>query len=356
MDDTERLIKRKRELKNFIIGGNNEIIDFFCKIYEITPDCKSNILKQYTKTPIIKINDLNFFEIEVVENIVKSMASEEFHYYGDLDKYFVTSYMPDFSQNGKSHYHNDNLESAKLMINYSEFEEDDKISLLELINDFCYEIDIISFLHTEFEYNPKYKAQSFIYEIQNQDIDLQQRLQELSEIIKQLNISILKNNEVISTRSYYHKKECAELINNSLIQIKDELYKSLEFYIKTIETGDFQNLLEDVEPKEFLLGKLIENKTKLDKYLKLEKMLVKSNLLSPSFDKWLGSPLQLIEFNQFCELNKLFRNGYEKNSKGLKILRKLYRFNEGTSIDKPSKRKKANANAKINFHSYYALI
>lgn len=356
MDDTGRLFKHKRELKNFIIGGNNEIIDFFCKIYEITPDCKVNIRKQYAKTPIIKIKDLNFFEIEAVENIVKSIASEEFHSYGDLDKYFVSSNLPAFSSKDKSHFHEDNLESAKLMIKHSKFEDDDKVSLSGIISNYSFEIDIVSFFHNEFESYPIYKAQSFFDEIQNQDIDLQQRLLELSEIIKQLNISILKNNEVISTRSYYHKKECAELINNSLIQIKEELYKSLEFYIKTIETGDFQNLLEDVEPKEFLLGKLIENKTKLDKYLKLEKMLVKSKLLSPSFDKWLGTPLQLIEFYQFCELNKLFRNGYEKKSKGVKILRKLYRFNEGVSIDKPSKRKKANADAKINFHSYYAFI
>lgn len=355
--EVEILFEYQKRLDSILIGGNKEIVKFLCLKCGVKQDAEFKIDNQYKQKGVVVIKDLNLLEIETVELFVKNTACEQFQIFSGIDDHFNSTNLLFGSENEKSHYHPDHFESAMLMIKYSKFEDDEKEILMGAVRDFYLEIDAVEFVAREFEdLENLFIVNCFVKEIENQDVDLELRLQKLAEILKKLRLSIFKNNEVIGTRSYSYKKRAAEIVNTSLVKFNDRICESLEYYIKILNNEDYQNLLEDHEPREFLLGKLIENKNKLSTYLKIEKKLVQSRFLSPTFEKWLGTPLQLIEFYQFCEHNKIFNSRYEKNSKGVKILRRLYRFQEGLSIDKPSKRKKAKANPKSNFHSYYSLL
>ena len=241
---------------------------------------------------------------------------------------------------------------------YSKFEDDKKETLLKLVNDFKIETYFTQLMFDFFndDADVNYKLSNFIREIKKQEIDIQFRLKILSDILKKINLSIIKNNEVINSRAYKYKKDISKKINGTIIFIKSQIEQELEFYIKTINSNDFLGFIDEIEPREFLIGKLIENKLCFDKFNKLEKKLISIDLLSNEYNRWLGTAKGFIEFYQLCEEAKIFKSIYTSNSRGVKILRKMYKFQEGKSIDKPCKRKNYNYCSKITYYSFLQYL
>lgn len=77
-------------------------------------------------------------------------------------------------------------------------------------------------------------------------------------------------------------------------------------------------------------------------FQKYEDKLVEKQFLNDEKNKWLKDASSLIRFYNYCEEKKLFTEEYETSSIGVKYLRDLFTFHEGTDIDKPSKRKMQN--------------
>ncbi len=73
---------------------------------------------------------------------------------------------------------------------------------------------------------------------------------------------------------------------------------------------------------------------------KYEVVLIKDLFLNDEKNKWLRDAASLIRFYNYCENKKLFEVRHDGYSTGVKLLRKLYNFFEGTDLDTPSKRKK----------------
>ena len=356
MGEAERVEKTKRELEIYIFGGNQEVVRVICSILNIRKI--ESVANTYKKTDFLKIKDLNYFDTDFVEKHIKSIAQEEFYLDKNVDKYFTSNKLPFGNENQPSHWNSNNDILAKLMIQYSRFKDDEKETLLKLVNDFKIETYFTELMFDFFNYKTdvQYKLLDFIREIKNQEIDIQFRLKILSDVLKKINLSLIKNNEVINSRAYKYKKDISKKINETIIFIKSQIEKELEFYIKTINSNDFLGFIEEIEPREFLIGKLIENRLCLDKFNKLEKKLISIDLLSNEHNRWLGTAKGFIEFYQLCEEAKIFNSIYIPNSKGVKILRKMYKFEEGKSIDKRCKRKNYNYSAKITYYSFLQYL
>ena len=359
MSETKRVEKIAKELELYIFGGNQEIAKMTCKILGITNYKKiENLEKTFNRTYKIVIKDLNFYSQDNVEAIVKHIASCEFYYLEETEKYFKSNSLPFGDEKNQSHWDSDFNLLAKKMIEYSLFEDDKKESLYKLLNTYKYEStfssEVFQFFSDDLDINIKLSA--FIDEIKNQELDIEFRLKLLADILKKINLSLLKNNEIISTRAYKYKKDIAKKINESILNIKSKIENELKYYIKTINDNDFLGYIDEIEPRELLIGKLIENNQNLQKFLKLESKLIANGLLTNQKNKWLGTAKGFVEFYQFCENNNIFNSIYKSNSKGIKILRKMYRFDDGESIDKLSKRIKYNESCKITYFSFLNTI
>jgi len=357
-----KIKKMKIKLYKYIFGGLMGISDFLCFHYGINNINKSVIAKKLEKKNTFFINDLNYFSNEQVENLVKHICYEK--YFNNLNismnDYFKSSSLPFGTDNNPTHYDSDNKKLAIKMINLSELEDYEKNEMREEIENFSLEINLFETLFykifdpTDEMYN--IDLYDFINYIQNQNIEIEIRLKNLAEMIKKINKSILANQEILNSRAYKYKKDSAELVNKHLNIIKTKIYNELEYYIRRLDNSEYQNILEDREPREFLLGKLLENNSKLEIFLKLEKKLVQMKYLSNVMDKWYSTPINFVSFYVYCEQKDIFRYTYKSNSKGVKLLRKLYNYNIGISIDKPSKRKNYKSKSKIEYFSLSQLL
>lgn len=359
MGEAERVEKIKKQLEIYVFGGNQEIVLFVCNIMGISNYKNIEIIqKKYKNTDNLLIKGLNYFNEEYVESFVKNIAREKFSYYDNIDVLFKSHNLPFGNENKPSHWDNDKSLMAKKMIQYSELESDEKETLLNLVDEFKIEMNFSEIMFSFYNDvdDVKFKLYNFIKEIKRQELDIQFRLKLLSDLLRKINLSIIKNNEVINSRAFKYKKDISKKINETIFSIKSQIEKELEFYIKTINSTGFLGFIEETEPREFLIGKLIENKLCFDKFNKLEKKLISINLLSNEYNRWLGTAIGFIEFYQFCEHAKLFKSIYMNNSKGVKILRNMYRFYEGQSIDKPSKRIKYISNSKITYHTFLQCV
>lgn len=336
--------------------------DFLCHYYKINKINKTTIAKKIEKKNSFIINDLNFFEQEQVENLVKNICYSKFFPNSNvsMNDYFKSHSLPFGTNNIKTHFDADNKKLALNMINLSKLEDYEKNEMKIEIENFRLEINLFDTIHDNF-YDQTFLIYNndlyqFIIYIQNENIEIQKRQKDLAEMIKRINKALFSNQEILNSRAYKYKKDSAELINKHLNKIKSKIYQDLEYYIKSLDVTEYQNILEDREPREFLLGKLIENNSNLEKFLKLEKKLIQKKYLSEVMDKWRSTPLNFVSFYVFCEQNQIFRTIYKHNSKGVKILRKLYNFDQGTSIDKPSKREKCKNKSKIEYFSLSQLL
>lgn len=160
------------------------------------------------------------------------------------------------------------------------------------------------------------------------------RVDELSFANEELKrVSIIEHNTII------------ELIINSFLNSYqntfDFINEEYKMFIQFKETKvELTSDLNHIPSREEILKKLIDGSNNRIKFESFEKKLVERNFLSEDFDQWNKSSISLVRFYTFCENNKLFKTQHLINAKGIKLLRQLYSFFEGDSIDTPSKRKK----------------
>lgn len=152
----------------------------------------------------------------------------------------------------------------------------------------------------------------------------------------------IKNNAIINLvkdeliESYKRALEKAKIA----FPIYDEVFVKFNFKTNLSET----DLIDKVElvpelSREEILKKLFDSSNYREEFEKFEKKLVEMQFLSKELDEWNNSAVNFIRFYTYCERQKLFRAVFLENSKGVKLLRQLYRFNDGESLNSPSKRK-----------------
>lgn len=337
------MFRNKKHIENqkYLIGGIDEISNFIAKAHCLNI---SIVKKQLIKKRFIVVTNLNDFDAfdgnGGFEQIIKSLATNVIGEGRDYDYNYInesikSTHLP-FGEN--THYDEDNNVSAKKMIQMSSLQDEEKVEILKAIDDFRIEFDIVEDIQSRFDYESTYDLLKIVEYVKDTDIEQELRLTVLSKYMTKLNKAIINNNEIIKRKSLSHKKDFATIINNVLIDVLKTVKTELKQYLDLL-SNEYQNISDDRQPREFLLHSLIENSQKMALFLKYERVLFEKKYISKDLSNWLKSPIELVKFYRFCEVNKIFRLHFEKNSKGVKLLRELYNFNEGTTIDKPTKRK-----------------
>lgn len=119
------------------------------------------------------------------------------------------------------------------------------------------------------------------------------------------------------------------------------------------DRNDILNTLINVE------SKIKRGENCKTQFFQFEKGLEKAGYLDGTWTNWLSDASSLIRFYFFCmdENHRVFRDNYsfdENRVKALKLLRKLYNFNEGPSVDRPTKMMIAKKSKKHN--SQFAFL
>jgi hypothetical protein len=166
-----------------------------------------------------------------------------------------------------------------------------------------------------------------------------------------------------------------EIKNNVILNlVKDELIESYErafekakitfpFYDVVFNKFKFEKNLSDTIlidkvkwiptlSREEILKKLFDASNNRITFESFEKKLIEKKFISKELDQWKNSALSFMLFYTYCEREKLFRSIYFKNSNGVKLLRQLYSFEDGESLNPPSKRK-LNKSAQINSEYFF---
>ena len=168
--------------------------------------------------------------------------------------------------------------------------------------------------------------------------DCLKNLQDSCKFLFQLEI---KNNAIINLvkdeliESYKRAFEKAKIA----FPIYDEVF--VKFNFKT--NLSYTDLIDKVElgytlSREEILKKLIYAGNYRSTFESFEKKLVERKFLSKELDEWNNSAVNFIRFYTYCERQKLFKAVYLKNSNGVKLLRQLYSFEDGKSLNYPNKR------------------
>ena len=88
---------------------------------------------------------------------------------------------------------------------------------------------------------------------------------------------------------------------------------------------------------------LFRGATELEIFEKYELRLIEDGFLSSPGNNWLKSTASFIRFYNYCENKRLFKDAFnDLPIEGVGYLRKLFNYQEGTSLDGKGKRMKQN--------------
>lgn len=245
------------------------------------------------------------------------------------------------------------------------------------------------------EFNPRYdKFYGLNYNLLEEKIDLKEFINDLNQyfvncedyfievITDQLpnpseaEFKMFFHNTLKSLEDSYNFLLSTEIKNSVILNlVKDELIESYKrafekakitfpFYDVVFNKFKFEINLSDtilidkIElvhtlSREEILKKLIDGSNNRITFESFEKKLIEKQFLSKELDEWNNSAVNFIRFYTYCERQKLFKAVYLKNSKGVKLLRQLYSFEDGKSLNYPNKREDINS-AEIS-NEYYFL-
>jgi hypothetical protein len=244
------------------------------------------------------------------------------------------------------------------------------------------------------EFNPRYDKfnglnydrLNEIIEIEEFKIELKQLLSRHEDYFKEDITDQLPNpseaefklfffNTLKSLEISYNFLLSTEIKNNVILNlVKDELIESYErafekakitfpFYDVVFNKFKFEKNLSDTIlidkvkwiptlSREEILKKLFDASNNRITFESFEKKLIEKKFISKELDQWKNSALSFMLFYTYCEREKLFRSIYFKNSNGVKLLRQLYSFEDGESLNPPSKRK-LNKSTQINSEYFF---
>lgn len=333
------MISEIKESEKFLVGGVSGIIDVVAEYCKLNDVGKLALRKQFLKRSCFKIKNFNCFSLEQCEEIMYSIAMNLFALSKEeeIRRKFISSSLPF----GMSHYDDDNNIAIRKMLELSNFENEDKDQMLKVIDEFEFEVDFQEIISVIYDEEILFKLLEIVGFVKDPVIERENRLSILSHFLNKLNKAISENEEIVKRRGYTYKKNCALKINNILKKVSQKINLELSEYIKVLK-NDYQNILNNKNSREFILGALMENNKKLDFFLKCEVALEERGYISTDCNKWIKSPVDFIKFYKFCEDKDVFKSQYRKKTKGVTLLRELYDFNDGKSIDKPVKRNKYN--------------
>lgn len=245
------------------------------------------------------------------------------------------------------------------------------------------------------EFNPRYdKFYGLNYNLLEEKIDLKEFINDLNQyfincedyfievITDQLpnpseaEFKMFFHNTLKSLEDSYNFLLSTEIKNSVILNlVKDELIESykrafekakITFPVYDIVFNKFKFeinlsdtiLIDKVElvhtlSREEILKKLIDGSNNRITFESFEKKLIEKQFLSKELGEWNNSAVNFIRFYTYCERQKLFKAVYLKNSKGVKLLRQLYSFEDGKSLNYPNKREDINS-AEIS-NEYYFL-
>lgn len=112
---------------------------------------------------------------------------------------------------------------------------------------------------------------------------------------------------------------------------------------------------KSIHSKQDILNKLI-NPSQKERFLNYENKLVSQKFLSEDRDKWLQLSADLVRFYNYCERKEIINRAYKNKSKGMKLLRQLYGFYEGESIDSPRNKRLKQDNAQKGQFNFLDII
>lgn len=251
------------------------------------------------------------------------------------------------------------------------------------------------------EFNPKYdkfyglnyNRLTEIIEIEEFKINLKQLFNRhedyfIEDITEQLpnsseaEFKIFLYNSLKSLQSSFEFLFSVEIYNNVILNlVKDELLESYDrAFVKTknhfsvydeifnkfnfeanLSNSDLveNNGIDSIVSKEYIpsrdeiLSKLFDGTNNKITFENYEKKLVEKKFLSKELDGWRSSSINFVRFYTHCERQKLFRSVFLTKSSGVKMLRQLYSFYDGPTLDLPNKRAKIKSGQISNI--YYFL-
>lgn len=244
------------------------------------------------------------------------------------------------------------------------------------------------------EFNPRYdKFNGLNYDRLNEIIEIEEFKIELKQLLSRHEDYFIEDitdqlpnpseaefklfffNTLKSLEISYNFLLSTEIKNNVILNlVKDELIESYErafekakitfpFYDVVFNKFKFEKNLSDTIlidkvkwiptlSREEILKKLFDASNNRITFESFEKKLIEKKFISKELDQWKNSALSFMLFYTYCEREKLFRSIYFKNSNGVKLLRQLYSFEDGESLNPPSKRK-LNKSTQINSEYFF---
>ncbi|NVN17482.1 hypothetical protein GUA46_03935 [Muricauda sp. HICW] len=163
-------------------------------------------------------------------------------------------------------------------------------------------------------------------------IEIDYRKKKFRQLLERLETAI-ENNKDLDKNAPKHLTSYVALVNPKFIELKRVLLKEFKEYIPKEEPINLG------QSKQILLADLIDGDQNLDLYYRFEKKLVVRFFINKETDQWLETPKLFVRFYCFCESKGMFKQRHKEKRSGINILRKIYSFDGGRSLDYPNKRK-----------------
>ncbi|MXO06167.1 hypothetical protein [Flavobacterium sp. HBTb2-11-1] len=193
------------------------------------------------------------------------------------------------------------------------------------------QLDFISCVKDTF-FELKFEGQAKMF-LKNVIDGLNELYTELNYLLKNKNtvysVGINKIQEVVIN----HYSESYLNTQNKIINIYKFIYPEIEQEFANVKTINTKLTREEI------LKKLIGDNKKLTLFEKYEQKLKKNNYLSIDYE-WKKGAANLARFFIHCTNEKVIPSHFIEGTRGMDLLRQLYGFEKGRSIDSKAKREK----------------
>lgn len=326
-----------------IAGGIDGIVSIVCESIKCID--RPMIKKQILKSDDIVIDGLENFDVMNLATIIRYIANGVFDY-GDSD-YIDETLKGEIYLFGGGDTHQ---EKSQIFINSSSLQSDEKKILIEKIKESVFRFSLCEIFNSIFvESYPDFF--DIIQFVSDSKLEKEYRLSELSKTLDELHRSIDKNSEIIKSKFPKHIEICAKIANKSYNKCLQEIEKNLSAY-----TNLLGNKLYGIEVTHNHREDIIKNlcdPSKIDTFLEYEQKIALRGYISENFSSWNKKPIDLVKFYRFCEGRKVIHYRHKTKKSGIKLLRELYNYYEGLSIDEPNKQEARTKMPDINATFYF---
>ena len=330
-----------------IIGGLSEIAKFISEDLK----CKdtSKVKKMLLKSDNIELKGLEDFDVFDLGEIIRYMA------HGVFENIYSSDYIEENLKGSTDLFAggNTNLEKCQTFLKNSTLEEEDKEELMALLPDFEVNFSLYETIHKHYieDYPEYFQIISYVLDI---NLELEKRLTTLDGTLRSLHKAIDKNLELLKPNAPPHLSICAKILNDSHENCLKAINSSLFEYVNKLG-NPLYGFQKRTNSRKDLLAKLCDP-SNIDLFLKYEKELANKGIISKNLDYWNDTPKKFLGFYIFCQNKFIFFERHRPKSSGVKILRELYDYEDGSSMDVPNKRNSRVSDAFVKSEYYYLHI